>query len=323
LQEADNAEALVELNLPILIESKLTDHRPVFPIVLQVLRDLYDQHDQRWSALNDLCDQVHSILVQPISQPTPSPRRKQLLFDRLLQLDFRPQVKRFRDVIEQHRVAAFLIHGPPGHGQRMLAYRLTRLKPEWETGQHIPIEVSSNGNGKSSQALWGQVAKKMQLPYWTSPEELAAKVGEWWQTQDVIFSFHTVDYMPPDLLSAWIEEFWGPLAAMAHHTQYQTHRHTHLLLFLVDYAGNVCHSGLVLSRQPQDLHVASTPLLLPAVEPFPNLELEIWVDAAAEVLSSGLSAETLVAEPCNGIPEFVYEKVCEHCGFSWEGEIAV
>jgi hypothetical protein len=323
LQEADSAEALIELNLPILIESKLKDHRPIFPIFLQVLRNLYDHHDHRWDALNELQDQVSAVLIQPEPEPALSPRRRHLLLDRLLQLDFRPQVKLFREVTEEHRIAAFLIHGPPDHGQRMLAYRLTRFRPEWQTGQQITVDAGSNGVGKSSRALWGQVARKLGLPSWTTSEELATKVAEWWLTQDVLFIFHTVDYMPADLLSAWIEEFWGPLVTMARQIRYQTHRRTHLLLFLVDYAGTVCQSDMPLAQHPHDLHTVPWPLLLPTIEPFPELELEIWLDAAAEVLTSGLSVGTLLSEPYNGIPEFVYEKICEHCGLGWEGEIAV
>jgi hypothetical protein len=204
----------------------------------------------------------------------------------------------------------------------VLTYRLTRLRPEWETGRHIIVDARSNGTSKRSDALWWQVARNLQLPAWTPPEKLAAKVGEWWQTQDIIFTFHTVNFLPCDLLSAWIEEFWGPLVDMAHQTQHQTLRRTHLLLFLVDYVGEVCDSGLALARRPEDLQIAPLPLLLPAVSSFPELEIEIWIDAAAEVVPTGLMADTLVGAPCNGIPELVYEKVCEHCGFSWEGEIA-
>ena len=161
------------------------------------------------------------------------------------------------------------------------------------------------------------------MPVSTSPEELACKVGESWNTQDVIFIFHAVDYMPSDLLAAWIEEFWGPLVTMAEQIQHRTRRRTHLLLFLVDNAGEVCQSDLVLCREPKDLRAAPVPLLLPAIGPFPELELEIWMDSAAEVMPTGLSAETLVAAPCGGVPELIYEEVCKHCGFSWEGEIAV
>jgi hypothetical protein len=322
LPQADTVDDLVDLCLDYLIGKRLNTGQPVFLIFIATLRDRYQPGD----ALRDDLEHLHNAILEAVSetapQTKPSPRRRQVLFDRLLQLDFRPQVKLFREVVEEHRVAAFLIHGPPEHGQRMLAYRLTRLKPEWETGQHIVIDAGSNGAGKSSRALWGQVAKKLQLSSQTPLEELAAKVGQWLQTQDVIFTFDTVDYIPSTFLSGWIEEFWGPLVTVARQIQPYTSRQTHLLLFLIDYRGKVCQSDLTLAQNPVDLRVAPMPLPLPALSPFPELELEIWIDTAAEVLPTGLSAADLVGMPYNGIPELIYDKICAHCGFSWEGEIA-
>jgi ABC-type cobalamin transport system ATPase subunit len=75
----------------------------------------------------------------------------------------------------------------------MLAYRLAHLKPEWETGQQISIDVGSNGIGKSSRALWGQIAKKLHVSPSTGSIQLAKRIIEWWQTQDVVFIFHTID----------------------------------------------------------------------------------------------------------------------------------
>jgi hypothetical protein len=323
LPEADSVEELVDLCIDHLIGKRLSTGQPVFSIFIATLRDRYQPGDGLRDDLEDLHNAIQVALSETAPQTKPSPRRRQVLFDRLLQLDFRPQVKLFREVIEEHRVAAFLIHGPPEHGQRMLAYRLTRLKPEWETGQHIIIDAGSNGTGKSSRALWGQVAKKLQLSSQTPLDELADKVGQWLQTQDVIFTFDTVDYIPPTLLSGWIEEFWGPLVTVARQIQPYTPRQTHLLLFLIDYGGKVCQSDLTLAQNPADLRVAPMPLLLPVLSPFPALELEIWIDTAAEVLPTGLSATVLVGMPYNGIPELVYDKICAHCGFSWEGEIVV
>lgn len=323
LPQADSPEGLVDLCLDHLIGKRLSNGQPVLPIFIATLRDRYQPGDALRDDLEDLYTAIHVAMNQAVPQARPSPRRRQLLFDRLLQLDFRPQIKLFKEVIEEHRVAAFLIHGPPEHGQRMLAYRLARLKPEWETGQHIIIDAGSNGTGKSSRALWGQVAKKLQLSSQTPVDELAAKVGQWLQTQNVIITFDTVDYIPFMLLSGWIEEFWGPLVTVARQIQPYTSRQTHLLLFLIDYGGKICQSDLALAQQPADLRVAPMPLLLPVLNPFPELEIEIWIDTAAEVLPTGLSAADLIGAPYSGIPELVYDKICAHCGFSWEGEIAI
>ena len=67
--------------------------------------------------------------------------------------------------------------------------------------------------------------------------------------------------------------------------------------------------------------VARMPLLLPANDVFPEHEINIWMGFAAELLPGDLSARALVSVPCNGIPELVYEKICQGCGFSWEGEV--
>lgn len=282
----------------------------------------YDPGDTLRDDLEELHIALHQAMVQSTPQPYQMPRRNQMLFERLLQLDFRPQVRLVRQVIEKHRVAAFLIHGPPDHGQRLLAYRLARLKPEWETGQHFTIDAGSNGTGKSSRALWSQVAKKMQLSSSTPAQELANKVGEWLQTQDVLFTFHTVDYIPPDLLSAWIEEFWGPLVSMAKNVQHRTYRSTHLMLYLIDYVGDVCQSNIPFVKSYDQWSSDYMPMLLPPVTPFPKEEIEIWIDGSIELLPADVSVARLLDDPCLGIPELVYEQICQYCGVSWEGEVA-
>lgn len=319
---AESPEDLVDHCLGHLIEKRLRNGQPVLPFFLATLRDRYHPGDALRDDLDNLYNLVHEAMSPAASQVKPSPRRRQLLFDRLLQLDFRPQVRLVKEVIEEHRVAAFLIHGPPYYGQRMLAYRLARLEPQWVTGQHVIVDAGSNGTGLRCRSLWGQLAKKLRVSPQTAREELANKVGEWWKTQDVIFTFHTVDYMPASILSTWIEDFWEPLVSMARRIEHQTDRRTYLLLFLVDYAGKVCRSGLSFGQCSQDIHGTHWPILLPEVEPFPEIELEIWVDAAAEVVPTGLAAEAMINEPYAGVPELVYEQICEHCGFSWQGEIA-
>lgn len=322
LRSADTPEALVDLCIDHLLQKRLLSGKPVLLIFVTALYKRYEPGDALHNDLEDLHNILQQAMGEAIPQSKQSSRRKQMLFDRLLQLDFRPQVRIVREVIDKHRVAAFLIHGPPDHGQRMLAYRLARLKPEWETGQHITIDAGSNGTGKSSRSLWNEVAKRLQMPSWTPVHDLVDKVSEWLQTQDVLFTFHTVDYMPPDLLSTWIKEFWGPLVTMAIRHQYQTQRPTHLLLYLTDYTGHVCRSNIPFRAYDSKWQPDYMPLLLPPAGPFPPLELEIWIDAATEVLPSGLPVSMLLSEPYRGIPELVYEKICQHCGISWEGELA-
>lgn len=240
LPSADSPGELVDRCLDYLLGKRLTSGRPVLPAFLATLRDHYQPGGALRDELDTLYRHVRSGMAQQAPRPTQPPHRNQFLFDLLLKLDFREQVRLFRQVTQTHRVAAFLVHGEPDFGQQVLVNRLFRLSPGWQTGQRICIDLGSNGVGKSIRSLWRQVANKLGVSTSAPSPQIADKVCEWWQTQDVIFIFHTVDYMPPAFLSAWIKEFWQPLVTAAHNSLHRTQRETHLLMFLVDYSGCAC-----------------------------------------------------------------------------------
>lgn len=318
---ADNPAELVDRCLEYLLGKRLTGGRPVLPVFLATLRDRYPLGDALRDDLQALFDSVQSAMTQPEPRPAQLPHHDQVLFNLLLKLDFGEQIRLFRQVIQTHRVAAFLVHGEPGCGQQVLVNRLLRLRPVWETGQQICIDLASNGTGKRIRSLWRQVARKLEVPPHVAPAQLAEKVCEWWRTQDVIFVFHTVDYMPPAFLSAWIEEFWQPLVTAAHANLHRTERETHLLMFLVDYSGCVCNWDVTLARQSDQPKYPRIPLNLPPADRFPPDVLDSWIDMAAEVLPAGLTAQIVLEASENGIPQIVYHIICGHCGLSWEGDL--
>jgi hypothetical protein len=322
LSSADNPGELVDRCLDYLVDKCLSGGRPVLPVFLATLRDRYQPGDALRDDLQALYEAVQAAIAQSEPQLAQTPHRNPALFDLVLKLDFGEQVRVAKQVIHSHRVAAFLVHGGPSYGQQVLVNRLIRLSPGWQTGQRISIDAGSNGVGKSSYSLWRQVASKLGIPASTPPAEIAEKVCGWWQTQDVIFIFHTVDYMPCDLLSAWIEEFWQPLVRMAYQTLHLTQRDTHLLMFLVDYGGCVPDSGLALARGLDHPEYPHIPLHLPPADRFPPDALDFWIDVAAEVLPAGLTAQVLLATSDNGIPQLIYNVICDHCGLSWEGDLA-
>jgi len=322
LPEAGNLTERVDLCLDYVLKQRLSGGRPVLPVFLATLRDRYEPGDALRDDLQALFNAVQSAMTQPEPRPTPTPHHEQLLFDLLLKLDFREQVRLFRQVIQRHQVAAFLVHGRPDYGQHVLVNRLLRLSPGWQNGQRISINLASPGMGKSIHSLWRQVASKLGVSTSTAPALIADKVCEWWQTQDVIFVFHTVDYMPPAFLSAWIEEFWQPLVMAAHANLHRTQRETHLLMFLVDYSGCVCNWDVALAQQPDQPEYPRIPLHLPPAGRFPPDVLDVWIDMAAEMLPVGLTAQVLLEASENGIPQIIYHIICDHCGLSWEGELA-
>lgn len=323
LPSGESPSDLVDRCLEYLSDVRLRDGRPALPVFLLTLRDRYELGDALRDDLQALCDTVEAAATaQAPSQQVPPSIVGPKLFDKIMLLDFRAQVRMVKQVIDRHRVAAFLVHGDPDCGQQVLVNRLVRLSPGWSTGQRICIDAGSNGIGKTSYSLWRQIAAKLSLPAGTHPRQLAEQVCEWWKTQDVIFVFHTVDYMPPVLLSAWLREFWQPLASMANQRGHLTDLNTHLMMFLVDYSGHVSRSGVPLADRLDDPAYPLAPLCLPPTSRFPFDELDFWLTAAAEVLPAEVTGEALLAASDQGIPLLVYDIVCERCGLSWEGELA-
>jgi hypothetical protein len=246
------------------------------------------------------------------------------LFEQILQIDFREQSRLFKQVIQSHRTAGFLIHGEPCCGQQFLVNRLLRLKQGWQNQSPIKIDVSYSGVGRSIPNLWRELTPWFSLPRDARPSEIMDRVCDRWQTQDVIFIFYTVDYMLPGMLSAWLQEFWEPLMARA--TENMPKCETHLLMFLVDNCGSVCQSNVRLAEQCEHPEYPRLPLCLPPASSFPLDALDEWIDnlsiSSQVQIPAGLTSRILLERSSNGVPQFVYEEICKHCGLSWEGVLA-
>ncbi len=154
------------------------------------------------------------------------------------------------------------------------------------------------------------------------PDQLAEKVCEWRQTQDVIIVIHTVDYIPHNIFSTWLDEFWTPVVTFSYQCAHPS-TNTHLLLFLVDYSGGVSKSGIIFAHHPEQIGDINIPICLPPINFFPEEEVDIWLDTASDVLPSRPDVKLIMERSLNGIPELVYEIICTHCGFSWGGEFAL
>ncbi len=253
-----------------------------------------------------------------------SPEKPPVLFDLLLQIDFREQGKLVQKVIKLHRTAGFLVHGDRACGQQILVNRLLRLKRGWQNQSPIKIDVNYRGVAKNIPTLWRELTDWVGLPKDAQPREILDKVCDRWQTQDVIFIFYTVDYMLPGMLSAWLQEFWEPLVARANENMPK--RETHLLMFLVDNCGSVCQSTVRLAEQCEHPEYPRIPLRLPPASPFPPDALDEWMDmviAFTEVqIPAGLTSQILLERSNNGVPQYVYEEICRHYGLNWEGVLA-
>ncbi len=126
-------------------------------------------------------------------------------------------------------------------------------------------------------------------------------------------------------LIPWLEEFWQPLVKMA--KTIDSLRETHLLMFLVDNCGKVCQSEVTLAEEFESLNYdPCIPLRLPPASPFTLEMLEDWFELAISfgefTIPAGLTAQVLYEKSDRGIPQYVVETICAHCGLSWEGGLA-
>jgi hypothetical protein len=318
---ADTTAELIDLCLDYLIDQRLSNGAAVLPIFVATLRDRYEPGDGLHGELHALHLDVQATMTRGEVRSKPSPHQAPKLFDMLLRLNFRQQVRMAQGVIRAHPVSAFLVQGDNGYGQQVLVTRLVRLSPGWRTGQRVVVDLSSPAIGKDVGCLWRQVALGLDLSHHATHEQITQRVCRALETQDAIFVFHTVDYMPPGFLPAWIDDFWRPLMVEAQRNVYRTQHPTRLLMFLVDYSGCVRDWNVPLAKIPEPPDYPQRPLSLPPVDPIPEMVIDIWIDIAADILPAGLTAQTLLELSENGVPQFVYHAICDHCGLSWEGDM--
>ncbi|NEP61052.1 MAG: XRE family transcriptional regulator [Symploca sp. SIO2G7] len=249
-----------------------------------------------------------------------------LLFDLLIQIDFKRQVRLAKEALEMHRVVGFLVQGEPETGQEVLVNRLLRLIPRWQNTSPIKVDVTHRAIGRNSRYLLQTLASYFRLPKDAKPNQIKYKICELWQNQNVIFIFDKVDYMSPEVLSAWLQEFWQPLVEMTRINKPQVN--TYLLMFLVDYSGSVNEPNLLLAESPNQFEFPNLPLKLPPTARFTLDILNDWIEnitymqIAPAYLTDDLIPEVLLEKTEDGIPELVYEEICNHFGCSWEGDLA-
>jgi Bacterial Death-like domain 1/inactive STAND len=325
---------------------------PVLALFLEALRSRYGEDDDLHKALTELARDVRLALTQtsprlPETVPlyaVPPPAlssdgdalRAQMLFSLILELDFNRQVEHVDAILQQHRVAAFLIHGDPDYGpncgQALLVERLFYLFSEGGEGHRIQVNVGSPGVWAGLPSLWRQIAKYLELADTSSPDEIVDKVYQGWLTQNMVFIFYQADYLVtrvPTYLARWIKEFWQKLAAKAlSDTQSRAgnpaQNLTYLLLFLVDYSGHVCLAKDVhLARAGNDPEYPKVPLRLPPNKVFPREVLTKWLrqPSVRALLPRGITvdAQQLWQEAGDGVPELVYKRIFDYYQLSWEG----
>ncbi|KAB8335801.1 toll/interleukin-1 receptor domain-containing protein [Scytonema tolypothrichoides VB-61278] len=232
-----------------------------------------------------------------------------LLFDLLLQIDFKQQTNIVRDVIKKHRTVGLLVHNEPECGLEFLLARLLRVKPSLKNNKPIIFDVGY----RNIERLWTQLGRYFHVPS-NSTSEILEKICDRWQTQDVVFIFNKVDCLQPEVLSTWLKEFWEPLVTIGKENSSQ--KSTHLFMFLVDHGGKVHQSNIGVINSTSPLPDSRIPLCLPPVSCFPQNVLEEWISEVVMLRSDiqieldELTSEILFQNSFQGIPQYVFEEIC-------------
>ncbi|MEH2253539.1 hypothetical protein [Nostoc sp.] len=244
----------------------------------------------------------------------------------LLKLGYQEQTRAFRRFIETHSVAAFLIHGSPDYGQCWLLNRLVvKNVPKMMTGKVVPIKLDRIGRRSDSAALWRELGGRVGLGRQSSIPEIAERVYQWWQTQNVLLIFYDVDCLSETLLHDLIRDFWLLLATKVKTVSLQASQFK-LLMFLVDYDGCVGSWNIPFVERLDSTWKPDNPVKLAKIKQFSDTELTNWLKHEAEDLPSSLTdqmdetIQIILENSDNGIPEQALCKICDLCGCNWYDE---
>ncbi|MEH1971548.1 hypothetical protein [Nostoc sp.] len=244
----------------------------------------------------------------------------------LLKLGYREQTRAFRRFIETHSVAAFLIHGSLYYGQRWLLNRLVRQNvPNIMTGKVVRIELSRVARRSDSAALWRELGGRVGLGRQSSIPEIAERIYQWWQTQNVLLILYDVDCLSETLLHELIQDFWLILATKVKTASPQASQFK-LLMFLVDYDGCVGSWNIPFVERLDPTWMPDNPVKLPEINQFSDDELTNWLEYAADELPTKLidqldeTVQTILKNSDNGIPEPALGEICQLSGCNWYDE---
>jgi len=315
LKDASNLQELYELNLPILLQNEHEQYGWIFPIFLNALKMACQEGDALQGQLNDLSDKVKEHKIKSL----PETKFEQRLFNVLLSIDFDEQ----EDLVTQalnlksfyKKTAAFLVHGEERFGQETLVTRLCRL-PQLRNGEQIKIKASIIND---ISILWNEIAKYFvghNKYSELSPEQVIDLICERLRSKDLIFIIYDVNRTYIGFLPKLLEDFWQLIIDKI---RQKNNTEKYLVMFLVDNQGHVHTSRVSLAWQLNQPEYPKIPLYLPPVSRFPKKKLQEWLRIVqdGDIVPEGLCVETLLVDSEGGIPERVYERICQHCNTSW------
>jgi hypothetical protein len=248
------------------------------------------------------------------------------LYKVLLRLGYQRQARLFIRLVQAQSVSSFLIHGSPEYGQRWLLNRLVgQYVPDSINGKVVKVDLARKGRQSNINALWRELGDHFYLGgKQVSPGEIASRVYQCWQSQNVLFVFHNVDYMPQPYLEQLVRDFWQPLAKRARQAGTGTSEFQ-LLMFLVDYEGSVGNLDALFSDNidPAKPH----PVKPPKINQFTERDLLDWISVCEfaelpiELTHDVDDTVRAILDESDGIPEDVLRGIFRRCGYSYQEEV--
>ncbi|NEP62670.1 MAG: hypothetical protein F6K31_38075 [Symploca sp. SIO2G7] len=244
----------------------------------------------------------------------------------LLKLGYEEQHRPFRKILKDHALGSFLIQGSSSeYGQRWLLNRLAISITDIIDAKKVKIDLAQVSSRTDVPALWRKLAGQVKLSGDSSYDDVAARVCEWWKTQNVLIIFNNVHATVEENLQDLFHDFWLVIFNKAQELNLQQGNFK-LLMFLVDYKGEVRTWNLNFARQYNASWQSSIPMELPKILPFSTDKLMTWIEQQSEVLPAHLSddveetVQSLLALARSGIPEPTFREICNLCGCSWDDQ---
>lgn len=241
----------------------------------------------------------------------------------LFRLNYIAQVRFFREVIDEKRIGAFLIHGSPEYGQIWLLKRLLQAIPESAVTPLIQFYLSRRALRTDVTALWRELGRQMGVQDYSSHEEIARNVVSQLKTQHIILVFHDLDCIDEIYLDELIRDFWLPLVDSSQIIH--SSNEFFLLMFLVDRDGCVSNWNLPFVDRLDSTWKPQTPIRLPMIDPLCERVLVNWMENAIDVLPIQITKKVdytvqVILEKSEGIPERVFAQIFGLCGCNWQEE---
>lgn len=248
------------------------------------------------------------------------------LYQTLLELGYKEQVKLFRQFSRNNKSSiAFAIHGEEFYGQSWLLNRLvTKHIPERTTAKVVKIKLGIKVRHNDIQALWRELGEWFGVEdRQPTPSQITEKIFQSWQTQHVLLLLHEVERMPEAIFDRLIREFWIPLTQRLEEVALQGHK-SKLLLFLVDYKGAIEQWKLPFADKVDSSWEPQFPVRAPKLIEFSFDDLSEWLEDNRDHLPLEFTrdiektAEMILEESDNGVPEITFDEICVRCGYDWE-----